>query len=97
MNNKKLWADEPTPQTDKESDSVWSADNGTCFERVHSDFARDLERKLRLCQRHLKWVSRCATMSGPAGTRPVFIDECRMGEIKALVERMEQDGEIPLG
>ena len=47
MNDKKPWDDEPTPQTDKESDSVWSADDGTCFERVHSDFARDLERRLR--------------------------------------------------
>ena len=56
-----------------------------------------VQRKLRLCQRHLKWVSRCATMSGPAGTRPVFVPEERMDEIKTLVERMEQDGEIPLG
>ena len=89
---KNPWDDEPTPLCDEKE--TYHSDIGRYTD---IDDARDLERRLRLCQRHLKWVSRCATMSGPAGTRPVFIDECRMGEIKALVERMEQDGEIPLG
>ena len=50
MNEKKLWAGEPTPQTDKEE-----IDNGGSVEigpyssmlYVDPDFARDLERRLR--------------------------------------------------
>lgn len=98
MSNKKPkppWADEPTPLCNQAGVLSWDADD-TLVNSTDRGVARDLERKLRVCQRHLKWVSRCATMSGPAGTRPVFVDEERMDKIKTLVEIMEQDGEIPL-
>ena len=89
------WADEPTPLCD-ESIFVIRDELGDDNNCIGVGFACDLERRLRLCQRHLKWVSRCATMAGPAGTRPVIVDEYRMEQIKDLVKRMEQDGKIPL-
>lgn len=96
MSDKKSWASEPTPLCDECEYSVYDADGTGSHAVVSRNTARDLERQLRLCRKHLKWVSRCATMAGPAGTRLVFIDKGRMNKIKALVKRMEQDGEIPL-
>ena len=92
---KNPWDDEPTPLCDESVFNILdeNGDDNNCF---GVGFACDLERRLRLCQRHLKWVSRCATMGGPAGTKPVFVAEDRMQKIKDLVERMEQDGQIPL-
>ena len=90
---KNPWDEEPTPLC-APFRGYWATrmvDGKTIY-----DLACDLERRLRLCQRHLKWVSRCATMAGPAGTKPVFVAEDRMQKIKDLVERMEQDGQIPL-
>ena len=90
------WADEPTPLCDRIPKRYADEEFGESAYHDAMRAARDLERRLRLCQRHLKWVSRCATMAGPAGTRPVIVDEYRMEQIKDLVKRMEQDGKIPL-
>ena len=95
MSDKKPWDDEPTPLCEKAEVLSWDADD-TLVISTDRGAARDLERRLRLCQRYLKWVSRSATMAGPAGTKPVFVAEDRMQKIKDLVERMEQDGQIPL-
>lgn len=85
-NNEKPWANEPTPQTDKESNSVWSADDGTCFERVYSDFARDLERRLRHAWKLVNSLRIDATHCG--GMReldPELVDQ-RLADIEEVLQ-----------
>lgn len=38
----------------------------------------------------LRWVSRCATMTGPAGTQSVFVSKKMLEEIREFVEEIDR-------